>query len=107
MFMPCLYFCSYCGLFKPQYVCLPLAFICLQLMLIYKKKGAPKTFRLLRKMSTLNYFMHMFFVFLFTEFLGSMQQGVWLFIAVAIVTTIASCCVILGIERHNTDKSFV
>lgn len=95
------------GLFKPQYVCLPLAFICLQLMLIYKKKGTPKTFRLLRKMSTLNYFMHMFFVFLFTEFLWSMQQGVWLFIAVAIVTTIASCCVILGIERHNTDKSFV
>ena len=95
------------GLFKPLYVCLPLAFVCLQLMLIHKKKGTSKMYRFLRKMSTLNYFMHMFFVFLFTEFLGSMQQGVLLFIVVAIATTIASCCVIMGMERRDGDKLFV
>lgn len=87
------------GLFKPHYVRLPLAFICLQLMLIHK------VYRFLRKMSTLNYFMHMFFVFLFADLFGVIQQDVWLFIAVAVVTTIASYCLILGRDRFYAYKS--
>lgn len=93
------------GLFKPHYVRLPLAFICLQLMLIHKKKGNPNVYRFLRKMSTLNYFMHMLFVFLFIDLLGVFLQDVWLFIAVAVVTTIASCCLILGRDRFYAYKS--
>lgn len=93
------------GLFKPHYVRLPLAFICLQLMLIHKKKGNQNVYRFLRKMSMLNYFMHMLFVFLFFDLLGIFLQDVWLFIAVAVVTTIASCCLILGWDRFYAYKS--
>ena len=87
------------GLYKPLYVCLPLAFVCLQLMLIHKKKGIPKVYRFLRKMSTLNYFMHMFYVFLFADLFCVMKHGVWLFITVAVITTVISYFLILSKER--------
>lgn len=92
-------FLSIVGLYKPLYVCLPLAFVCLQLMLIHKKKGTPKLYRFLRKMSTLNYFMHMLYVFLFADLFCVMKHGVWLFITVAVITTVISYFLILSKER--------
>lgn len=80
---------------NPTLIVLPLSILCLQILLPLKLSGETELYVWMRKLSTLNYFSHMFFVFLISDLLRWFVSGIELFLVVSPLTTLFSCFVIM------------